>query len=83
MYLIVLAVLAAVFSWVGVAFFGVALISGVLVGAFIGVFIPAIMVLVGLVILYMYRSQPKIAIGAALACFVAAWVLAMMPGGGW
>lgn len=82
MYLIVLAVLAAVFSWVGLAFFGVSIISAALIGALIGIFIPAIIVLVGLVILYMYRAQPKVAITAALVCFIAAWIMAMMPGGG-
>jgi hypothetical protein len=82
MYLVIVAVLAAVFSTVGLAFFGITLISAALIGALIGIFIPAILVLVGLIILFMYRGQPRIGIGAALFCFVVAWVIAMLPGGG-
>jgi hypothetical protein len=83
-FFLVLAVLLAVFSWAGLAIFGVAILSATLVAALIGLFIPAILVGMGLLIFIGIVPTPSfpirmIAVGVLMFL---AWVIASLPGGG-
>lgn len=82
--LLILAVVFAIFSWAGLAIFGVAIVSTAILGAMIGMFIPAILVLVGFLVLIGIVPTPgwQARLGISLVIFVLAWFISSLPGGG-
>lgn len=84
-YLLILAIIAAVFSTAGVALFGLAAVSAIVVGALIGIFIPAIFVIVGLAVMgFTLIGRIPFIPGTivTVVMFLVAWVIATLPGGG-
>ncbi|MDW5563216.1 MAG: hypothetical protein SA339_08315 [Methanomassiliicoccus sp.] len=75
--LIVLLVLGAIFSWVGLAFFGVAILSAAIIGALIGIFIPAILILVAFLVLIGIVPTPgwQMRMIISIGLIIVAWII--------
>lgn len=81
-YSIILAVCVAVFSIGGAAFFGVAFLSSFIFAAMIGMFIPALLVLVAFLILVGVIPAPwQVRIIGCIALLFLAWFISSLPGG--
>ena len=82
-YSIILAVCVAIFSVGGAAFFGVAFLSSFVFAAMLGLFIPAILVLVAFLVLLGVIPAPwQVRIGGCMVLIVLAWFISSLPGGG-
>ncbi len=76
-YLLIIGLIALVLTPIGLAFFGVAILSAAIVAVLIGYFMPFIFGVVGLAILAGLIPMPRfeIRIIATLACWVVAYLL--------
>ena len=76
-YLLIIGLVAALLTPIGLAFFGVAIVSSVIVALLIGYFMPFIFGVIGLAILAGIVPMPRfeLRIIATLACWVVAYLL--------
>lgn len=76
-YLIIIAIIAAIVTPIGLAFFGVAIVAGSIIGVLFFYFMPAILICLGIGMLLNFVPLPGVnyRIIGALACFVGAWAL--------
>jgi hypothetical protein len=77
MYLLIIGVLALVLTPIGLAFFGVAILSTAIIAVLIGFFLPVIFLALALAILAGVIPMPgfKYRIAGTVICFAAAWAL--------
>ena len=76
-YLIIVAVLAAVLTPIGLAALGITIVSVSILGVLAFYFMPALLMLLGALILFGIIPIPKFTwrIAAVIICFVGAWAL--------
>lgn len=77
MYLLIIGVLALLLTPIGLAFFGITILSAAIIAVLIGYFLPAIFFGLGMLLLLGIVPMPKFEyrIIGALACFVVVWAL--------
>ena len=76
-YLLIIGVLALLLTPIGLAFFGVAILSAAIIAVLIGYFMPFIFGVIGLALLAGIIPMPKLEfrVIGAIACWVVAYLL--------